>query len=257
MEDRGRAPGPDGERNRLPGLQIRALLDAVDLARNRVEFEGDRRGRLVGEPEFEALRGVSGKGTGDVFEEVTDPIAVEIAVFRDEVDIPFGSPHAPTGLIQHPLLPRIGQPIAVCIDPEVQVEPHPLAAGPGTERAADFDRVQILAVDYHQQRVHALRLQGARRINPGAGVPLVDTNLQLIIRIHAQVGINRGAADFLTVAQEDNFRAIDAQRGAHLIADDSKEGVVGRGRVGLEARSSEHPADQHQDCGAQHGELGK
>ena len=96
------------------------MLDAVNFAGDGIEIETDFRGRLVGEAKLEALRRITPEGAGNVFEEIADAVAVEVAVPGDEVDVPAGLAGAAARLIEDPLLPRVGKAVVIGVDAEAR-----------------------------------------------------------------------------------------------------------------------------------------
>jgi len=72
------------------------------------KFEGHGRLRLAGDLQLETLGGVARESAGEIFVVVADAIAVEVAVLRDQVDVPAGTARHAAGLIEHPLLHASG-----------------------------------------------------------------------------------------------------------------------------------------------------
>jgi hypothetical protein len=128
--------------------------------------------------QFEAFGGIAGEGAGDVFEKVARAVAVEIAVFGDEVDVPAGRAGAAAGLVEDPLLPGIGEAVVVGIGAEGEIEADAFAAVAGAEGAARLRSGRnVLAVHLDDERVDALRGHGLGRVDARAGVLLVDPDV--------------------------------------------------------------------------------
>ena len=184
-------------------------------------------------------RSVAGEGAGDVFLPVGQTVVVEIAVACEEVDVPAGRAGATAGLVELPLLPHIGEAVVVGVGAEGEIEADAFPAVAGAEGAGDFDGKETLAVQIDDEGVDALRGDRLGGVGARGRAVLVEADLQLVVGVVAEIGEDGGAADLDVVFEEEDFRAVDAEGGADLVADEAVDRVVGRGRVGGEARGGE------------------
>jgi hypothetical protein len=197
------------------------------------------RGRLPGDAELEALRRVAGEGAGHVFKKVGRAAAIEIAIARDEADLPAVGARQAAGLEELPLLPGIRQPVAVGISAQVEVEADAFAAVAGAQRAADLDGVELAAVHLDREGEHSLGGHGGVGVDPGAGAVLVDADGELVVAAGGHLGRDGRAGDFDIVAQQHDDGAFYREGGADLIADDAMKRVMGRRWEGSERDASQ------------------
>jgi hypothetical protein len=77
--------------------------------------------------ESEIVGGVGGVGAGDVFPPVGDTVAVEVAVARDEREIPAVGAGRDAAGVELALFPGVGNAVAVGVDAEGEIEAHAFA----------------------------------------------------------------------------------------------------------------------------------
>lgn len=118
----------------------------------------------------------------------------------------------------------------VGIGAEGEIEADAFAAVAGAEGAGDFDGIEFLAVHLDDERVEALRRNGAFDVETrGVGAAGVDADVELVVEIARRLAEDAGAGDFDVVAEENQIGALGGEGRADLVADEAVDGVERRG----------------------------